>query len=293
MKEPRIGLVLAGGGAKGAYEAGVFKTLWELNLIDNIKVISGTSIGSVNALLFAMNDFKVVKNSWSNLSYSRFLLNEEKFRKEYVPILIKRARHGYEENPIVHDLDTRDIGLISQKGVEDFLKEYVDVEIIKRSKRDLFACAYNIDKGKPEYFLLNELKEEELIDVVLASCAIPYLFPPRNIRGCRYADGGIHAIEYPNNNIDNVPIHPLQDYQLDFAFVVHLSDKKKEEGVEFEKLKQVKMIHIYPSKPLERIGGTGTILLEQKRLEENVELGYRDSMVAIAPKILAYWKKYN
>lgn len=291
MNEPRIGLVLAGGGAKGAYEAGVFKTLWELNLVDNIKVISGTSIGSVNALLFAMNDLKVVRNSWSNLSYSRFLLNEEKIRKEYVPLLIKRARHGYEENPIVNDLDTRDIGLISQKGVKDFLKEYVDVKIIKKSKKDFYACAYNIDEGRPEYFLLNELEEEELIDVVLASCAIPYLFPPRNIRGCRYADGGIHAVEYPNRNIDNVPIHPLQDYQLDFAIVVHLSDKKKEEGMELEELKQVKTIHIYPSKSLERIGGTGTILIEQKRIEENVELGYRDSMVAIAPKIMRYYKK--
>jgi len=78
---------------------------------------------------------------------------------------------------------------------------------------------------------------------------------------------------------------------LDFAIVVHLSDKKKEDGLELEELKQVKTIHIYPSKSLERIGGTGTILLEQKRLEENVELGYRDSMVTIAPKMMKYYKK--
>lgn len=292
MKEPRIGLVLAGGGAKGAYETGVFKTLWELDLVDNIKVISGTSIGSVNALLFTMNDLNVVRDSWSNLSYSRFLLNEEKIRKAYVPILIKRARHGYEKNPFYHDLDTRDIGLISQKGVIEFLKEYVDWKVIKKSKKDLYACAYNIDEGKPEYFLLNELEEEELLDVVLASCAIPYLFPPRNIRGSRYADGGIHAAEYQNRNIDNVPIHPLKKYSLDLVIVVHLSDKKREEGLMLEEL-SVETIHIYPSKSLERIGGTGTILLEQKILEENVELGYRDSMITLAPKMIKYYKNLN
>lgn len=56
----KIRLVLSSGGAKGYYEAGVFKTLWELDLIDNVKVISETSVGAVNALLFAMNDRKII-----------------------------------------------------------------------------------------------------------------------------------------------------------------------------------------------------------------------------------------
>lgn len=34
MNQLRIGLVFAGGGAKGAYETGVLRTLWELNLVD-------------------------------------------------------------------------------------------------------------------------------------------------------------------------------------------------------------------------------------------------------------------
>ena len=72
----KIGLVLSGGGAKGAYESGVIKTLWELELINNINVISGTSVGSVNALLLSMNDRNVMSKSWNSLSYSRFINNE-------------------------------------------------------------------------------------------------------------------------------------------------------------------------------------------------------------------------
>lgn len=49
----KIGLVLSGGGTKGAYQAGVYKAMEELGLIPHIKAIAGTSIGSFNALLFS------------------------------------------------------------------------------------------------------------------------------------------------------------------------------------------------------------------------------------------------
>ena len=48
----KIGLVLAGGGARGAYQIGVWKALIELGIDKYIKVVSGTSIGAVNAMLF-------------------------------------------------------------------------------------------------------------------------------------------------------------------------------------------------------------------------------------------------
>lgn len=48
-----IGLVLSGGGAKGAYEVGVWKAMAETGLTRDVRVISGTSIGAVNGALFA------------------------------------------------------------------------------------------------------------------------------------------------------------------------------------------------------------------------------------------------
>ena len=52
----KIGLVLAGGGGKGAYELGVWKALQKLGICEYISVFSGASVGAFNALLFAMND---------------------------------------------------------------------------------------------------------------------------------------------------------------------------------------------------------------------------------------------
>ncbi|GBG22811.1 patatin [Nostoc commune NIES-4072] len=48
---PKFGLVLAGGGAKGAYEAGVLKYMDEINLVPSI--IAGTSIGAINGAVLA------------------------------------------------------------------------------------------------------------------------------------------------------------------------------------------------------------------------------------------------
>ena len=51
-KKPRIGLVLAGGGAKGAYQVGVWKAICEYKLDKKICAIAGNSIGSLNTLMF-------------------------------------------------------------------------------------------------------------------------------------------------------------------------------------------------------------------------------------------------
>lgn len=61
----QIGLVLSGGGAKGAYEVGVWEVLKETHVADDICAISGTSIGAINAALFAsVPKPDVIKSVW-------------------------------------------------------------------------------------------------------------------------------------------------------------------------------------------------------------------------------------
>ena len=48
-----IGLVLSGGGAKGAFQAGVWQAMCELGLAERTRAISGTSVGAINAAAFA------------------------------------------------------------------------------------------------------------------------------------------------------------------------------------------------------------------------------------------------
>lgn len=60
-----VGLVLSGGGAKGAYEVGVWQALHEAGLAGDVAAVSGTSIGAVNAALFASwTDPKGAERLW-------------------------------------------------------------------------------------------------------------------------------------------------------------------------------------------------------------------------------------
>ena len=63
------GLVLAGGGTKGAYQVGVWKALKELNI--NVKGIVGASIGSLNGALFLQDDFKMVEDMYENIKLGK------------------------------------------------------------------------------------------------------------------------------------------------------------------------------------------------------------------------------
>lgn len=282
-----IGLVLAGGGAKGAYETGVFKALWELHLVSQIKVISGTSIGAVNALLLAMNNESTCNSSWNSLSYSRFIFSQESSRKKKVTELISRVKNIGNDQGIIEQLRGGDIALLSQSGVEKFIEEYVDMRIIRNSGKSIYACAYNIDEERPEYFCLNDYTEEEMKTIVLASCAIPYIFKPIMFKNHRYADGGINMYSRLKHNADNVPITPITKHECDIIIVVHLSNR---DTVTSRCGEMRNIVEIYPSTSLEFINGIGTINMNKSTLYQNIEMGYRDAMVILAPMIIELMK---
>lgn len=287
LSELNIGLVLSGGGAKGAYETGVFKALWELQLINQIQVISGTSIGAVNALLLAMNDEGTCNSSWSNLSYSRFIFSQENSRKKKVTELISRVKNLGNDQGIIDQLKGGDIALLSQSSVEKFIEEYVDMRVIRNSGKCIYACAYNIDDERPEYFCLNDYNEEEMKNIVLASCAIPYIFKSIMFKNHRYADGGINMYSRMKHNADNVPVAPVRKHGCDIIIVVHLSNKDAV-AVRFGEMKNI--VEIYPSTSLEFINGIGAINMNKSTLYQNIEMGYRDAMVILAPMIIEIMK---
>lgn len=76
LQGKRIGLVLAGGGAKGAFQAGALLALLDLGLTD-FEVIAGTSVGSLNAALFQQairrRDRDIVTNMWAHMSLGRVM----------------------------------------------------------------------------------------------------------------------------------------------------------------------------------------------------------------------------
>ena len=65
------GIVLEGGGAKGAYQIGAWKALREAGV--RIKGIAGASVGSLNGALICMDDLEKAEDIWKNIEYSRVM----------------------------------------------------------------------------------------------------------------------------------------------------------------------------------------------------------------------------
>ena len=69
------GLVLAGGGARGSYQVGVYKALRELGW--NPGVITGTSVGCLNGALFALDQWELARDMWLTIDDGQVMLRPE------------------------------------------------------------------------------------------------------------------------------------------------------------------------------------------------------------------------
>lgn len=191
MKFKKIGLVLGGGGGKGSYQVGVFKALKEQGLTDKITCISGTSIGALNLTLFASQDVEKAEEIWNGLA-RKDVLTAKKIR-EY--------------------LNFKNFSVFSRKGMENIF-EAVDLKAVSNSKLDLFVCATDKEADKPKYFKLNGQSEEKILQIIMASSAIPNVFENTVIDGVKYFDG---------YKFDNVPVNCLRELGCDLLYVIPLS----------------------------------------------------------------------
>ena len=74
------GLVLEGGGAKGAYHIGAYKALKEMGV--EIDGVAGTSVGALNGAMIAQEDIDRAYELWNNMTYSRVInANDEDIEK--------------------------------------------------------------------------------------------------------------------------------------------------------------------------------------------------------------------
>lgn len=82
-QSPTIGLVLSGGGSKGAYQAGVYKAMEEKGLLPRIRAVAGTSIGSFNALLFTCGTIAALSSLGTDQLFYPFDLCKAQFALNY------------------------------------------------------------------------------------------------------------------------------------------------------------------------------------------------------------------
>lgn len=184
-------LILAGGGSRGAFQIGVWKYLAERNWVPDI--ICGTSVGAINAAGIGSGlDISSLTRLWTTSSR----------KKMYRLNLIKFITGLLFEKKINPLLDTRPL--------QSMIADYLDFKAIKKNPSKIVISAVNVRTAKPSYFDNTEIGLEH----VLASSAMPVLFPWHNIDGVPHWDGGIMA---------NIPLQPALDFDADEIIVATLS----------------------------------------------------------------------
>ena len=81
------GIVLEGGGAKGAYQIGAWRALREAGI--RIKGAAGTSVGALNGALICMDDFEKAERIWENISYSRVMDVDDELMERLTKFRVK------------------------------------------------------------------------------------------------------------------------------------------------------------------------------------------------------------
>ena len=203
----RYGLVLAGGGSKGAYQIGAWKALREMGI--SFEAIAGVSIGSINGALIAQGDFDKAMEMWKSVSLDKGVrINEalpdpdNLFSKKNWGALFKEVLKN---------------GGIDASPLEEYIKAYIDEKKIRESNIPLgiITVQWGQKVSGLELFL-NEIPEGELIDYLLASSSIPLV---TNIgpEGEKFLDGGVY---------DNTPVMTLKKRGYNKLIVIDIANIK-------------------------------------------------------------------
>jgi len=252
LDESDLGLILSGGGARGAYQIGVWKAMKEVKVDRLIKKVYGTSVGAINGAAFAQGDFALAEALWKELHYSRVFhdFDEIAASAEYKPRAIYRVI----------------VNLIKEKGfnvdpLKELLYEYLDEDVIRKSPIDFGLVVFDVSTLKRKYLKKEDIPKGELIDYVIASATFP-LFKAHYIDGVRYLDGGLS---------DNRPFRFFRDDEtIKQAICIDLTTARhfyvKDGG-----RKDLKANYIKASKLL-----GSPLAFDLKKIERNMRLGYND-----------------
>jgi NTE family protein len=212
----RVALVLQGGGALGAYQAGVYQALHEANVLPDW--ISGVSIGAINAAIVAGNppDRRLarLRAFWERVTARRvwaYTPDGDVFRKlrnaHSAWLTTTLGQPGFfsprRVAPWLAPTGARDaVSFYDTAPLRETLAEFVDFELINRSPIVVSVGAVNVATGNFVYF---DNREEPLeIDHVMASAALPPSFPMVQVGTDHFWDGGI---------VSNTPLQHLLDQE--------------------------------------------------------------------------------
>ena len=227
----RIALILQGGGALGAYQAGVYQAMAEADLHPDW--VSGISIGAVNAAIIAGNRpekrVQQLRAFWETVSQPIRSPNFPglDFHGEYMHAAINQLRSwdillggapGFfmprMPSPLLHPPGSREaVSFYDVSALKTTLERLVDFELINAGAMRFSVGAVNVRTGNFVYF--DNTTHQIGPDHVIASCSLPPAFPPTEIEGEHYWDGGLVSNTPLEWVLDSRPRQDTLAFQID------------------------------------------------------------------------------
>jgi len=229
----RIGLALASGGARGAYQAGALLAMAERGI--TFQSVAGTSIGSLNGAFYCQGDGSVghmedLCRLWRETPEAGLIAVDAQsigfsllkmFVQTELPTFTKWAGR----------LSGRRAHLCDPRPVEAFLKKWIRFDDVVASEREFYiAMLPSLSTGldadplleailgpwlEATYIRASALSPEELKNALLAAAAIPLAFPSQEIKGRKYSDAAMR---------DPLPSGVLKEAGCDWICSIFLSD---------------------------------------------------------------------
>ena len=222
--EDKIGLVLSGGGARGAYQIGVWKALKDCGI--EIGGVYGTSVGALNSMAVAMDKFEDARELWLKIDFDKIVIDGTDGS------LIEKAigalkSGGFDPAPL-------------RKNFGRLLKE----EDVRKAVVDIGIVTYSLSNMEPRELFIEDIPKGELEDYILASANHP-VFKREQIGLEKFIDGGIYR---------NIPVNMALSRGFKEIIIVDLGPKRIRDILSLVSLKRLDEVKHLVIKPREFYG---------------------------------------
>ena len=246
----KLGIVLSGGGAKGAYEIGVLVALRRLH--KKYDIVTGTSIGALNGLFAASNSLRKAVRVWRKINFG--MIYDEKAFTACPDDSIISIYKEYAKNFINE-------GGLDVSKIENVIDKYFNYKKFIRSNINYGLVTYNLSKLTPKLMTKKDLKEDNIKNYVIASASCFPAFKPKKIGKDLYIDGGYY---------DNMPINLAISLGAEEIIAVDLR------AVGFKRETKNKGVPITIISPRNNIGSF--LVFDKKQSVEAMKFGYNDAL---------------
>jgi len=169
-----VALILSGGGAKGAWEAGVAAALVERGL--PVRLVAGSSAGALNAAMVADGRLDRLQELWRTVTREQvYTLRPSVVLAGLLPgvlTLLALDRAG---------------SLLDPAPLRELIAGSIDLERIRASRVELLVVATDLARYDKRAFDNRTVS----VDALLAAAAVPGAFPPVRVDGVPLVDGGL------------------------------------------------------------------------------------------------------